>query len=203
MTRPLQVYLDDADLDRLEAWARERSAYDDELDAVLCQDRAEPLKPAWLARLVQWLELSARLVARGQPCAPARSARRACCRGSARDPPRSRRTAPAPRRPVRSWSTNRVESLPCRPFYRTLPRGRSSDRRGSETSRRERMSHAHPTPRRVRARRVPATSRLSFSNASQRGTGKKPQSGTADRRSSGMTRAHCSSRSATSSGVSR
>jgi hypothetical protein len=24
MTRPLQVYLDDADLDRLEAWARER-----------------------------------------------------------------------------------------------------------------------------------------------------------------------------------
>src|SRR4029453_10631616 len=44
--------------------------------------------------------------------------------------------------------------------------------------------------------------RLSFSNATQRGTGKKPQSGTADKRATGMYFAQSRSRSATSSALS-
>src|SRR5262249_40070618 len=46
------------------------------------------------------------------------------------------------------------------------------------------------SPRRLRASRVPAARRLSFSKATQRGTGKKPQSGAAESRSTGMYFAH-------------
>src|SRR5437667_157386 len=62
------------------------------------------------------------------------------------------------------------------------------------------VHYARPSCR--RASFVPATRRLSFSKATQRGTAKKPQSGTAERRATGMYFAQSASRSATSSGVS-
>ena len=62
------------------------------------------------------------------------------------------------------------------------------------------LRQARPSCR--RASRVPATRRLSFSAATQRGTGKKPQSGTAERRSTGIDAAQRTRRSATSSAVS-
>ncbi len=58
-----------------------------------------------------------------------------------------------------------------------------------------------PASRR-RASATPAVSRLSFSKATQRGTGKKPQSGTRESRSAGMCCRQRATRSATSSGVS-
>src|SRR2546427_1813195 len=70
-------------------------ADDDELHAVLGQEGAEAFKRALLAPLFQWPAPSARPVGPGQPGVPAQSAKRACWRGSARDPRRSRRTAPA------------------------------------------------------------------------------------------------------------
>src|SRR5439155_831490 len=62
-----------------------------------------------------------------------------------------------------------------------------------------RWSICHARPRFRRASFVPATRRLSFSTATQRGTAKKPQSGTAERRATGMYFAQRASRSAPAS----
>src|SRR5215470_4867990 len=69
------------------------------------------------------------------------------------------------------------------------------------TARTRACGYARPVTSR-RTSFVPATNRLSFSAASHRGTGKKPQSGMAESFSGGMNARQRRSRSATSSGVS-